>query len=235
MLPAAWQPRFAAAGDTPIAVGGELAVTSAYIYRGVAESDGHAAVQAELHADFEASYVGVWGSSRDRDLDPYADYDVELYLGHRFALNNAWGAAVTVRSHSFVGGPQDVSDDYQEITGSLSYLDCCALALTAIPNAVRYWYTARLGRSPAWATDLNGQWVAAGGFAVTGGAGYYYSSGTGPGIESATGYAYANVGVVFERQRWRFELGYFLAQNRAQELFPYPIARRVAGTVAWRF
>ena len=71
---------------------------------------------------------------------------------------------------------------------------------------------------------------------MTAGAGYYYSTGTGAGIERATGYAYGNAGVGYEWRSWRLDLGYFLAQNAARRSFPYPIAHsRLALTLAWHF
>ena len=42
-------------------------------------------------------------------------------------------------------------------------------------------------------------------------------------------------GLALERRRWRLDLGYFAAQSRAGELFPYPVARRFAGTLSWQF
>ena len=99
----------------------------------------------------------------------------------------------------------------------------------------------RLSRSPAWVADTSGQWLIGRGLFVTGGAGYYYSSGTVPaGTASdgrpASGYAYGNLGLAFEAHQWRLEVGYFLAQNRAQDLFPYPpVNQHLAGTVSWHF
>ena len=217
--------------------GGNLAVTSNYIYRGVSESNGNPAAQVDLHAGTaDGSFIGVWGSTRDHNFEPYASYDLELYLGHRFALSNAWGATLSARSRYYVGGHQEVSDDYQEITASVSYLDAWSVSVTAIPNAVQYWFYRRLGRTPAWVADTAGQWLIAGGFYLTGGAGYYYSSGSGPGIRAANGYAYANAGVAYEYRHWRIDVGYFTAQYKARQLFPYPMASdRFAATLSWRF
>jgi len=218
--------------------GGSLALTSDYIYHGVSESDGRAAAQADVHADDGGTFLGVWGSMRDNSLDPYADYDVEIYLGHRFDLSSTWSAALSARGHYFVGGNQDEgSADYQEITASLTYLDRWTLSASVIPNAVHYWYEEHLSRSPAWIADTTGQWlVYAAGLFVTGGAGYYYATRTGPGIAAGGGYAYGNAGLAFERGRWRVDVGYFLTQSKARLLLPYPIpADRVAGTLIWRF
>ena len=35
---------------------------------------------------------------------------------------------------------------------------------------------------------------------------------------------------------WRIDVGYFLTQDRAQKLFPYPyVNNRFAGTLSWSF
>jgi uncharacterized protein (TIGR02001 family) len=219
-------------------LGGDLAVTSDYIYRGVSESDGHGAVQGDLHLESTGgTFIGVWSSTRDHHFDPYADYDLELYLGHRFALTSAWSATLSARSHYFVGGNQEQSADYQELSVALTYLDRWTLEVAAIPNAVQYWFDLRLGRTPAWVADTAVQWqLRPPGLFVTGGAGYYYTDGTGSGIAAGGGYAYGNGGLAYEHRPWRVDVGYFLTQGKAREFFPYPLpSNRVAGTLTWRF
>lgn len=220
-----------------LSFGGNLSFTTDYIYHGVSESNDHGALQGDLHlATTDGSFAGVWGSTRDSQLDPGGSYDFELYLGHRFALNDSWSTTLSARSHYFGGALFEPNADYQELAASLMYQDRWAISVTSVPNAVRYWFYLRLRRSPAWIADTSGQWLIAPGLYVTGGAGYYYSMGTGPGIDTSVSYAYGNVGLAYEWRRWRLDVGYFLTQADAAKLFPYPSAdHRVAGTVTWRF
>jgi uncharacterized protein (TIGR02001 family) len=228
-------PAAAAPGDA-LTWGGNLAVTSDFIYRGLSESSGDPALQADLHADTSGgTFGGVWASTRDHSLDPYAGYDLEIYLGLRLDLGNAWSTSFSARSH-YYGRSQELSDDYQQLSGALLWLDRWALTVSVIPSAPRYWYQTRISRSPAWVVDTTGQWLIGRGLFLTGGAGYYRSTRTGPGRFAATGYGYGNGGVALEWRRWRLDFGYFLAQVQARELFSYPIANhRFAGTVSWRF
>lgn len=219
-----------------LSAGGNLALTSDYIYRGVSESNDQPALQADLHLDTGGTFAGFFGSTRDHHLDPGGWYDFDIYLGHRFDLSSVWSATLSARSHYFAGGVYEPSADYQEISGRLTYLDSWSVSLSAIPNGLRYWFQRRLGRSPAWIADTSGQWLIAPRVFVTGGIGYYYSSGTGAGIQTTTGYAYGNAGLACEWRRWRLDVGYFLTQRDARKLSPYPIAnQRVAGTLTWRF
>src|SRR5437588_773737 len=84
-LVTAGAPQSATAASWPqVSWGGNLAVTSDFIYRGLSQSSGSAALQADLHADTPGgAFGGVWASTRAHDLDPYAGYDLELYLGPR--------------------------------------------------------------------------------------------------------------------------------------------------------
>jgi Bacterial protein of unknown function (Gcw_chp) len=226
-------------------VGGNVSVTSEYIYRGLSESDGHAAMQVDLHASTQGgTFLGVWGSTRSQNLEPGARYDVELYAGHRFDLSSSWNATLNALSYHYVGGGRDLSNDYQEVSASVSYLDRWTVSLSAIPNAVRYGWRPgayyRLGRYPAYAADSTGQWLLTEGLFLTGGVGYYYfsASGASPGEAAlpAAGYLYGNVGFAFEREGWRVDVGYYFAQQEAHRIFPYPIANnRFAGTVSWHF
>jgi uncharacterized protein (TIGR02001 family) len=230
-----------------VSFGGDVALTSDYIYRGFSETDNKGAVQLDLHASLATgTFAGVWTSTLDHKYLPYADYEVEEYIGQRFDLGSAWNTSITATNYSYLGGHQYYSNDYQEVSASVSYLDRWTLSLSAIPNAVRYsaygYY--HIGRYPAYDAETSGQWLIAKGFFVTAGAGYYLFTGPGT-VATATGapishptigYAYGNVGLAYEWRSWRIDVGYFLTQGRAQRLFPYPIANdRFAGTLNWRF
>jgi hypothetical protein len=236
----------------PSPFGGTLAVTSDYIYRGVSQSDGQGAVQADLHASTAGgAFAGVWASTRDRDLEPRTPGEVQLYLGQYFALGAAWSATLSGRADYFVGGSPYHSNDYQELSASLTWLDSCTLSISFIPSAVRYTLTASPGfpphyyyetyRSTAFLGDASGQWLLRQGFLggalyATAAAGYYYQSRPAQADDApGMGYLFGNAGLALAWRRWRIDLGYFAAQGRAVELFPYPVANRLAGTVSWQF
>ena len=219
-------------------LGGEVSVTSDYIYRGLSESRGHAAVQIDLHASSAAgTFVGAWASTRDRKLDPEANYEVELYLGHRFNFTSAWSTTLTAVSYSYVGDTKEMSNDFQEVSAAVSYLDRWTFSLSAAPNIMRYWRYRRAGRTAAYTADTAGQWLLSEGLFLTGGAGYYYYfSAPISRLPGGAGYGYANVGFAFERQGWRLDVGYFVTQKRAELLSAYPTAdNRIAGTLSWHF
>jgi Bacterial protein of unknown function (Gcw_chp) len=220
-----------------IDLGGSLAFTSDYIYRGVSASNGHAAAQADLHLSDRGSYIGVWGSTRADQLNPYAGYEVEVYLGHRFEIGGSWSSSVSARAHYFVGGMAEGSADYEELAASVKWSDRWSLSVSALPNAVHYWFDDHLGRGRAWVVESSGQWLLLPeGLFATAGAGYYYATGIGAGIAAGGGYTYGNLGLAFEHRRWRIDVGYFVAQDTARRLTSYPVPHdRLAATLAWRF
>jgi uncharacterized protein (TIGR02001 family) len=221
-----------------VSVGGDVAVTSDFIYRGFSESNRNPAVQLDLHAStITGTFIGAWASTRYHDLAPGADFEVDWYLGQRFDLSSSWNATVTALDHTYVGGSQVHSDNYQELSAAVSYLDRWTFSVSAIPNEVRYWGYLRAGRYAAYVAETSGQWLIANGFFVTGGTGYYFFTGSSlhPHVVN-TGYAYGNVGLAYEWRSLRLDVGYYLTQAKGQRLFPYPSAdNRVAGTLSWRF
>lgn len=233
----------AARSDVPtpfdgVSFGAGLALTTDYIYRGVSQSDSPGAVQADAHLGTAGgSFLGIWTSTRNKDLEPGANALVDLYLGHHFALDTAWSLTASGRARYYVNASDyEPSADYQELSLGLGYLDRWSLGVSWIPSAVRYWFYQRISRAPAWVADSSAQWLLWEHFYVTAGAGYYRSEGTGPGIERATGYAYGNAGAAYERGRWRLDVGYFLTQDAAARSVPYPSANhKVAATIAWHF
>ena len=225
-----------------VSFGGDVAVTSDYIYRGYSQTNNKGALQLDLHASTQTgTFVGVWTSTLNDHYRPWASFDVEEYIGQRFDLSSAWNTSITATNYQYLGGHQSYSSDYQQIMASISYLDRWSFSFSAIPNMLRYgrYGEYRLGRYPAYDVETSGQWLLADGFFITGGAGYYLFMGTDsmPPRHPTIGYAYGNFGLAYEWRSLRLDVGYFLTQKaQAQRLFPYPTANdHFAGTLSWRF
>lgn len=230
--------------------GGDAAITSDYIYRGLSETDHKGAVQLDVHASLASgTFAGIWASSLDHKYRPYTNSALEEYIGQRFDLGSAWNTSIVLINHQYPGGRQYYYSDYQQLTASVAYLDRWTLSISAIPNALRWdgWHE-RLGHYPAYIAETSGQWLIWKGLYATAGIGYYLFTGSSsnPGPDPygqyapdslpTLGYAYGNIGLAYEWHRWRLDVGYFLTQDRAQMLTPYPYAnQRVAGTLTWHF
>ena len=232
-----------------VSFGGNFALTTDYIYRGYSETNNKGAAQLDLHVSTQSgTFLGVWTSTLDHKYRPWANFDIEEYIGQRFVLSSAWNTSITATNYSYVGGQQSYSSDYQEISASVAYLDRWTLSVSAIPNMLRYqrywedshWEYSRVGRYPAYDVETSGQWLLGKGIFATAGAGYYLFTGSDSkaGRQPTLGYAYGNVGLAYMWRDLRLDVGYFLTEKRAaaQSLFPYVIANdHFAGTLSWRF
>jgi uncharacterized protein (TIGR02001 family) len=228
----------AAAGLAPrmagaVSIDGDLTYTSDYIFRGISETGGHGAGQIDVHlTTADGTFVGAFASTLGRVAERHWDYEMETYLGHRFDVSPLWSTTLTAVNYAYLGGDIRSSNDYQELTLAVSYLDRWTLSVSGSPDVVRYDMGYRLGRYPAYALDASGQVPLIGRLAFTAGIGYYQIGGGSEGIA----YAYGNSGLVFEYKSLRLEAGYYVTQKRAQSQYPWGRARdRIAGTVSWHF
>ena len=217
-----------------ITFNGDLTYTSDYIYRGISQTGGRSAGQIDLHVGTrDGTFVGVSASTVNRlwhrGYDTLGwDYELEEYLGHRFDLSTSWSTTVTGVNYQYKHGNAPINNDYQELSVAVSYLDSWTLTAAYIPNAVRYDRGYRLGRYPAYTADSVTQVPLVGRLFLTAGVGYYYSD--------SADYVYGNAGLAFEFKSLRLDAGYYVAQDRAQTLFPYGRAgSRFAGSVSWHF
>jgi uncharacterized protein (TIGR02001 family) len=217
-----------------VTVEGDLSYTTDYIFRGISQTGGRGAGQIDVRLSTEdGTFLGVFASTLNR-LWRHEwgrggwNYEVEAYLGHRFDLSPSWSTTLTAVNYSYLNGNVPLSNDYQEISAAVSYLDLWSFSVAVIPNAVRFDGGYRLGRYPAYVTDTSAQIPIVGRLAFSAGAGYYTSD--------EVGYAFGNAGLSFQYKSLRVDAGYYIAQDHARMLFPYGRAgSRYAGTVSWHF
>jgi uncharacterized protein (TIGR02001 family) len=215
-----------------ISVGGDISYTSDYIFRGISESGGHSAGQLDLHlASSEGTFIGVFATSLGR-LNGFGwDAELDTYLGHRFDLSASWSTTVTLTDYVYLGGNVPTSNDYQELSLAVSYLDRCTLTVTASPNTVRYEQEYLLGRYASYNADVATQLPLAGRLFATAGAGYYTVAGP-----MGTGYVYGNAGFAYEFKDLRLDVGLYGTAKHEQPLYPYGrAANRLAATLSYHF
>jgi len=225
---------FAPRAADAITLEGDLTYTSDYIYRGISQTGGRSAGQIDLHVvSGDGTFAGVFASTMDRLWHRQYqtlgwDYALEEYIGHRFDFSPSWSTTLTGVNYQYKHGNAPTNNDFQEVSVAVSYLDSWSLTAAYIPNAPRYYWGTRLGRYSAYTGDLATQLPLVGKLFLTAGAGYYYSD--------SADYLYGNAGLGFEFKSLRLDAGYYVAQDRAQMLFPYGRAgSRFAGSVSWHF
>ncbi|CAN0602481.1 unnamed protein product, partial [Ectocarpus sp. 12 AP-2014] len=97
-----------------------VSVVSNYIFRGVTQTDGDAAVQGGLdYADESGLYVGGWASTVDfGTADPVTSYEIDLYAGFAGEVE---GVGYDVGYLYYAYPDSDTNIDFGEIYGELSY------------------------------------------------------------------------------------------------------------------
>jgi uncharacterized protein (TIGR02001 family) len=213
---------------------GDLAYTSDYVLRGISQTGGRSAGQLDLHVtSADGTFAGAFASTLAHIYHVgYEDlgwnYELQEYVGHRFNLSQSWSTTIAAVNYSYLGGNTPFSNDYQEISAALAYLDSWTVTVAALPNCIHYDRGYRLGRYAAYTADASTQLPLIGRLFLTAGAGYYTAG--------SSGYAYGNAGLSLEYKSLRLDASYFVAQHRAQELFPYGRAgSRFVGGVSWHF
>jgi uncharacterized protein (TIGR02001 family) len=235
-----------AACPAAVEAGGSLALTRDDVYRGISQTCGHPAAQADLHvrergAGYSAAFAGVWGSAglsggscgRARELD--------LYAGYSLALTADLSATLTYTRYAFPGGGygnphlSGARYDYDQLGMSWSLARRLYLTLAWTPDALRYErYEGSLrpeqDRS-AFAYGAEWRQPLASWLSLAASAGYDRM--TDP---FATGYGFWSLGFSHETGPFELDLAYFHTTGRAVRLFGRDSAGgRLSATLLWRF
>ncbi|MGH8170842.1 MAG: TorF family putative porin [Steroidobacteraceae bacterium] len=234
-------------GACPAAVvaGGALALTRDDVYRGVSETCGHPAAQAELHLREQgvaawAAFLGVWGSA-GTGAGCGSAKEVDAYAGLSLTLAPSLSATFTYTRYTFPGGGYGNLHlfgqryDYDQLGASWSLLDRLYLTLAWTPDALRYErYEAGLRTEQdrsAFAYGAEWRQPLIRGLSLALGAGYDRMA-----DPFDTGYGFWSLGLTHVAGPLELELGYFRTAGRAVRLFgPQAAGGRVSATALWRF
>ena len=103
-----------------------VAVTSDYRFRGIAQTSTNPALQAGVDfAHKSGFYVGVWGSNvswiRDYSLASDGALEVDLYGGYKGAITQDLGFDVGVITYQYPGNTASTDANTTEVYGALTY------------------------------------------------------------------------------------------------------------------
>ncbi|MDP5209622.1 TorF family putative porin [Microbulbifer sp. 2205BS26-8] len=112
---------FAQKNDPSFSVNAGL--VSDYRFRGISQSDGQLAIQAGIDLEVgNGFYVGTWVSQVDFDYgSDETDYEQDFYGGYSAEVNHSMRYDIGYIYYAYHGSDRD--EDYQEIYGSLKFLD----------------------------------------------------------------------------------------------------------------
>jgi len=119
--------------------GGAVVLTSDYVFRGVSQTDGAAAAQADFHLrSARGWFAGVWTSTANPPPGDVASYEVNLYAGRDWDLSDRWSASVSYVRYLYPNSPAHGRYDSDELSMSLKFEDRLTLTAAVSPNATRY-------------------------------------------------------------------------------------------------
>lgn len=228
---------WSAAGWTQGAYGGHVAVTTDYVLRGVSQTRGAPAVQADLHyTTANGWFAGAWASTVDLNPGAGATLELNAYAGRSWPMGESWNARLAAVHYAYPNdnaslGYDYLDYDYDELTASFAFRDRLSASISWSPNTSRYsrYYVAR--DRTAYTYDLVGRWPLDGPFSANGGIGYYDLDDL-----FDTGYGYWSAGVAWAMPHLQFDLGYYASAATAGELFgSESTGTRWALTVTWHF
>lgn len=232
---------------SPAAVdaGGSLALTADDVYRGVSQTCGHPAAQADLHlrehGAYWAAFAGVWASKGLSGSPCGSARELNAYAGYSLALTADVSATVTYTRYAFPGGGygnpylQGKRYDYDQLAMSWSLLDRLYLTVAWTPDALRYeryddvWRYEQNRSAFAYGAEWHQPLVSW--LSLTAAVGYDHMA-----DPFGTGYGFWSLGLTHEAGPFELDLAYFRTSDRAMRLFrEYSAGGRVSATVLWRF
>jgi uncharacterized protein (TIGR02001 family) len=225
-------------------VGGSLAVTSDYVYRGVSLSRGRVAYQAGAHVRLPAQWrIGVWGSTVEVVDHGGTPIETTAYISRAWTPTADWSIRASYTHYQYFGIRSSPELDYDEFSAGLSYRSQLgsqlALNLSWAPNAVRYGspqqyvYPTQSSGSRASAMAVEASWLQPvwNDWAATVGAGYYDVSNL-----YRRGYAYWHLGVTGAIGPIEFDLLHINSDSQAGRIYGRQVTgERWSALARWRF
>jgi len=209
-----------------------LGATSNYVYRGISQTYGGAAVQ--LGASYQSAlgwFAGAWGSN----VDPYPGgesfRELDFYTGVIRPLGQDFTVQGTYTHYGYLHDPRSANYDHNEVSVALAYLDLIAASVSYQPDSTSYSDLGFAQRRSALAYEITARWPLPKGFAATAGAGYYDLHDL-----FGVGYWAGDLGLSYVYRRLTVGVSRFFCDSTAARLYEDASADGTwAVSAIWRF
>lgn len=104
-------------GATTVKTSGDVSLNSDYVWRGISQTNGGSAAQANLTVDINKFYISAFTSNVDL---PDARYELDLSAGFADSIGN-WDYDVGAITYMYPGQLSDISLDTWEVYGGGAY------------------------------------------------------------------------------------------------------------------
>jgi uncharacterized protein (TIGR02001 family) len=212
-------------------VGGALTLTSDYIFRGISQSRGNPAAQADLHFAARGWSVGLWGSSVELNAWEGRTLELNAYAGYRWQFGREWDAKFSAVHYEYPLNDSNVRYDYNEVVGTVGFRNIVFATMSWSPNASRYSPAGYQRRKQTFSYELATALPLVSSIAANLGVGYFDVP-----SPFEDGYFYWNAGISYDWRAWRADLSYIGTEDRAERLSYSGFGGdRIAITVSWRY
>ena len=212
--------------------GGSVAVTTDYVFRGLSQTSGGPALQADAHYQTQGGlYAGAWTSTINPQEKDIGYLELNLYAGWAWDPSPDWSTRLGYVRYLYPDSREGTSYDYGELSATLGWRDRIFGTVGWSPDMVRatYYGVDHRGRALSYEVSLRQPLWRVFGAAV--GVGYYD-------LEDVLGTSYWawNATLTANFDRVEFDLAYFASDDTARDLFGRESAAdRWALTALWRF
>ncbi len=127
---------FAQDAEGDWAIEGNLTAASDFVWRGVSQTDGDPALQAELTVSHASGfYAGAWASNVDfGDPDDGIDYELDLFVGWAGEIADGVELDLSVMRVKYPGTNEGYELDYTEYAASLSFAEYYTVGVAYSPD-----------------------------------------------------------------------------------------------------
>lgn len=201
-------------------LGGLVAVTTDYVFRGLSQTRGDPALQAGLQYRMEGGwFAGAWGSTIDLNRGEGATVELNLFGGRAWQIDPGWETRLTAVHYAYPNDTGRLRYDYDELMMSIAWRDAIVANFAWSPNTSRYSRYGKATRERALAIDLVGRWSLHENWAVFGGLGHYD-------LEDlfGTSYQFGSLGIAGSLRPVDVQLAYHFTSDRAKHLFGQEVA-----------
>jgi len=194
---------------------GSAAAATDYVFRGVSQTYGGAALQAGVSYQHDAGwFAGAWASNVDPFPGGSGSVEVDIYAGYVRTFGGDWSARASYTRYEYVWDPRPRPYDYGEFAVALLFRDLLSASVSYEPDTTRYATPGYARGRASAAYELSARWPLARGFALTASGGYYD-------LERVFGthYLAGSAGVRYEWRRLALDLTRFYADGAVRRLY----------------
>jgi uncharacterized protein (TIGR02001 family) len=213
-------------------VGGTVAASSDYVYRGFSQSRGEAVLQLDLHVDTPHWTLGAWASPVQL-LPGRRSIELNVYSEWRWLLGSDFAAHAGIVRYSYPSDPRPVPYDYTELNASLNWRDRLTATLSWSPQVTLYSprYNAAYDHS-SWNGELTYTQPLRWRFLLHAGVGHFSAEGA-----PSAGYSYGSAGVQRTFGSLRADLSWFHSQEPEEGAYAagLELKRPWVASLSWSF